>query len=244
MSLLVTGLVLVSGVILGRLVAAGLPRRKKAEPGKEGKDEARAKDEAKDDEVPPPSDAPEKDDEKSDDKPEKKKKEGSVPKQSPDEPSLDVFPCKLGDVVLRDGGEEAWLAGVVVLSEEEPMRALFVAPEAGKDVVVLATPRPESALVWLRPIDAKPILTRGEPPTSIEHEGLRFERFRRLPLRAQRVGAGTPDVGSECVLAEYRAAGPERLVVVTGGGETRAYRGVVLEEGMYEIIASGRSTLE
>lgn len=241
MSLLVTGLVLASGVILGRLIAAGLPRRKKAEApkdekpeGDETKDADGARTEGDPDDDAPPSKKPAKKDEK---------KEGSVPKPN-DEPSLDVFPCKLGDVVLRDGGEEAWLAGVVILSEEEPMRALFVAPEAGKDVVVLATPRPESALTWLRPIDAKPILTRGEPPTSIEHEGLRFERFRRLPLRAQRVGSGTPDVGAECVLAEYRAAGPERLLVVTGGGETRAYRGVVLEEGMYEILPSGRATLD
>jgi hypothetical protein len=243
-SLIVTGLVLASGVILGRLIAAGIPRRKK----KDGEDAK--KEEAKNEEPKPEGDgdgakAKEKDDDGDAAKAKAKgKKEGSVPKQDKPEVDLDAFPCKLGDVVLREGGEEAWLAGVLVLSEEEPLRAMFFAPEAKKDVVVLATPRPESTLTWLRPIDADPILTRGEPPTSIEHEGHRFERFRRLPLRVQRSGAGTPDVGASVVIAEYRAAGPERLVTLTGSGGARAYRGFTLEEGMYEILPSGRATLE
>ncbi|MBL8611146.1 MAG: hypothetical protein JNL38_27635 [Myxococcales bacterium] len=243
MSLIVTGLVLASGVILGRLIAGGLPRKKAPEP-----DAKRPEDERKTEGDPEGSDADGEPggapaDAKSDET-KKKKKEPQVPKESEPAAPLDAFPCKLGDVVLRDGGDEAWLAGVLVLSEEEPMRALYFAPEAGKDVVVLATPRPESALTWLSPIDPGVVLTRGEPPSSIEHEGLRFERYRRLPLRVSRFGSGAPDFGAECVVAEYRAAGPERLLVVVGGGSSHAYRGVSLEEGMYEILPSGRATLD
>ncbi len=242
MSLIVTGLVLASGVILGRLIAGGLPRKKAPAPdAKKPDDEQKTAGDteggAADGE---PADAPP--DAKKDETP--KKKEPKVPQVSEPSAPLDAFPCKLGDVVLRDGGDEAWLAGVLVLSEEEPMRALYFAPEDGKDVVVLATPRPESALTWLSPIDPGVVLTRGEPPSSIEHEGLRFERFRRLPLRVSRFGSGAPDVGEECVVAEYRAAGPERLLVVVGGGSSHAYRGVSLEEGMYEILPSGRATLD
>ncbi len=216
MSLIVTGIVLASGVVIGRLIAVGLRKRAEAE--------AEAKKEPGD--APPPPPPP--------------------PTKEPPvmEPDLARFPCRLGDIVMRDTGEEAWLAGGIVLSEELPTRALFWAPEAGKDRVIYASPRPAAQILWLDAIDAKDVLTRGEPPTSLEHGGLRFERARRLPLAARRVGTGAPDVGEQVIVAEYRAAGPERLLVVLGGAEARAFRGVVLEEGMFEVLPSGKATLE
>jgi hypothetical protein len=68
---------------------------------------------------------------------------------------------------------------------------------------------------------------------------------RRLPLRPRRIGVGAPDAGDSVVVAEYASSGPERLVVVKSStGVARAYRGVELEPSAYEVIASGKKTLE
>lgn len=155
------------------------------------------------------------------------------------------FPCQLGDVVTRLTGEEAWLAGGVVLSEELPVAVLFVAPDAGRDVALYVRPSPSRALFWMAPLDPGEILVGGEPPTSVEHGRVRFERVRRLPLAPRRVGVGAPDVGDGVVVAEYASSGDERLVVVkTNLGAAFAYRGLALDPSAYEVIASGRSTLD
>ncbi len=157
------------------------------------------------------------------------------------------FPCTLGDVILRTGGDEAWLAGAVVFSEEVPVSALFVAPDAGGDHAIFVRPRPGVSVAWLRAVSpaALDALKLGsEPPSALELDGLWFERTRRLPVRAERVGTGAPDVGEQVIVAEYAASGVDRVVVVAGPGVLRAWRGVVLEEALYEVIASGASTLD
>jgi hypothetical protein len=157
---------------------------------------------------------------------------------------LDGFPCQLGDVVMRLTGEEAWLAGGLVLSEDAPVAALFVAPEAVQDCAIYARPAPREALFWLAPLDPGAVLVGGEPPTSVEHGGIRFERVRRLPLRPKRIGTGAPDVGDAVLLAEYASSGAERLLVMRStSGVSHAFRGLELEPSSYEVIASGRSTL-
>jgi hypothetical protein len=157
---------------------------------------------------------------------------------------LEGFPCQLGDVLLRLTGEEAWLAGGLVLCEEGPVAALFVAPDAGHDCAIYARPKPREAVYWMQPLDPKAVLVGGEPPSSVEHGGIRFDRERRLPLRPKRIGVGAPDVGDAVVLAEYSSAGSERLLVIRStSGTSHAYRGEELEASSYEVIASGRSTL-
>jgi hypothetical protein len=163
-------------------------------------------------------------------------------RDAPDE-SLDGFPCQLGDVVMRKQGDEAWLAGALVLSEDVAVSALFFAPDAGAERVIYARPKPRASIAWLESLDPSEVLVGGEPPTSLEHEGVRFERARRIPLRARRVGVGAADVGGSVVLAEYTSMGAERLVLVKGD-VARAFRGVELDEGTFEVIASGRSTLD
>ncbi|HSO35341.1 MAG TPA: hypothetical protein VLT33_22585 [Labilithrix sp.] len=158
---------------------------------------------------------------------------------------LEGFPCQLGDVLIRLTGEEAWLAGGLVLSEEGPVAALFVAPDAGHDCAIYARPQPREAIFWLEPLDPGAVLVGGEPPSSVEHGGIRFDRVRRLPLRPKRIGVGAPDVGDAVVLAEYASAGSERLLVMRStSGASHAFRGVELEPSSYEVIASGRSTLD
>lgn len=158
---------------------------------------------------------------------------------------LDGFPCQLGDVLMRMTGEEAWLAGGLVLSEEGPVAALFVAPDAGHDCAIYVRPRPREAVFWMEPLDPGAVLVGGEPPSSVEHNGIRFDRMRRLPLRPKRIGVGAPDVGDAVVLAEYASAGSERLLVMRStSGTSRAFRGEELEPSSFEVIASGRSTLD
>ena len=157
---------------------------------------------------------------------------------------LEGFPCQLGDVLMRLTGEEAWLAGGIVLSEEGPVAALFVAPSAGHDWAIYVRPQPREAIFWLEPLDPGAVLVGGEPPTSVEQGGIRFDRVRRLPLRPKRIGTGAPDLGDALVLAEYASAGSERLIVMRStSGASHAFRGVELEPSSYEVIASGRSTL-
>jgi hypothetical protein len=177
-------------------------------------------------------------------KPKKKKKPAAAKPIEGATARLEGFLCQLGDVLTRETGEEAWLAGGVVFSEDIPVAVLFVAPDAGQDTALYVRPHPRSSLFWLIPLDPTAILVGGEPPSSVEHAGIRFDRARRLPLRVKRIGAGAPDVGDEVTVAEYASAGAERLLVLKAtNGTIRAYRGNELDEGTYEVIASGDTTL-
>jgi hypothetical protein len=156
---------------------------------------------------------------------------------------LAEFPCHLGDVVMGMGGDEAWLAGALVFFESAPAAALFVAPEAGGDRALYVRPKPAPSIVWLMPIAAGELTIGAEPPSSLEHKGERFERVRRVPFRVERLGTGAPDVGEQAIVGEY-ASGGERMIVVAGGGTTRAWRGRALEDGTYDVLPSGKSTLQ
>jgi hypothetical protein len=123
--------------------------------------------------------------------------------------------------------------------------ALVIAPDAGGDRAVLARTRPADDLLWLKPIAGGGTLDVGrEPPSSLEQDGERFERVRRLPVRVERHGAGAPDVGVQAIFAEYKCLAGARLVVVAGeDGAARAWSGPALEAGTYDVLASGSSTL-
>jgi hypothetical protein len=158
--------------------------------------------------------------------------------------TLDGFPCQLGDVILAHPEEEAWLAGALVFRERLPMAILFIAPDAGGGRAVYARPAPEPSLVWMVPLPQDALAIGAEPPSSIEHERERFERTRRLPYRVERLGTGAPDVGEMVIVAEYSAATGDRILVVVGGGGARAWRGRKLEPGMYDVLPSGKATLD
>lgn len=167
----------------------------------------------------------------------------STPKRG-EEVRLEGFLCQLGDVVMRITGEEAWLAGGIILSEEVPVAVLFVAPDA-LDRAIYVRARPNDTLLWLEPLDPSAVLVGSEPPSAVEHGGVRFERARRLPLRPRRIGVGAPEVGDAVIVAEYASAGAERLLVVKGdAGVVRAYRGLELDPSSFEVIATGTSTTD
>jgi hypothetical protein len=168
------------------------------------------------------------------------------PKKKPVQDDRDLladFPCHLGDVVMVHTGEEAWLAGALVFFESLPAAALFVAPEAGGDRALYVRPGPPPSIAWLAPLPAGELAVGAEPPSTLEHKGDRFERVRRIPYRVEREGTGAPDVGEQAVVAEY-TSGEARLLVVTGTGAPRMWRGHMLEDGTYDVLASGKSTLE
>jgi hypothetical protein len=228
-SLIVTSVLVAGGVLLGRWIARG---------GRSTPDEG-------DEDGAAPNGAPEPPDADGDAHGEPAVREtpkvakGTAPARDP----FSEMPCTLGDVVMR-GNEEAWLAGGVVFIEQHPVSALFVAPDAGAGHAIYARARPSRELFWLTPLPAGEVTVGAEPPTSLEHASVRYDRLRRLPVKVQRAGSGAPDVGDQVIVAEYASSGFERLVVVTGAGTARVWAGLVLEEGMYEVLPSGKSTLE
>ena len=243
MSLLVTGVCVLGGVLIGRWVAGrrGAPPALPAPPDavlvEEGSLEKKASGATKKDALASTQESMTRG-------PNGKRDVANPARSARKEHDWSDFPCALGDVVSRLGTDERWLAGVIVFSEDRPAAALFIAPEAGGDRAIFARPKPIDELLWLEPIPRDALLVGAEPPTSLEVFGLRYERTRRLPLRAERAGAGAPDVGDTVILAEYTSSGDERLVLVTGGGSSRAWRGSAIGPGMYDVMASGKSTLD
>lgn len=150
---------------------------------------------------------------------------------------LAAFPCKLGDVVMRVAErDEAWLAGALVLLEEKPVAALFVAPEAGGDRALFVRNASGAGITWLSPLAKGALGMTKDPPHALEHEGIRYERARRLPVRVSRVGTGAPAVGERAVVAEYAGPAGARLLVVAGTDSTLAWKGVALAEGEYDVL--------
>jgi hypothetical protein len=147
------------------------------------------------------------------------------------------FPCKLGDVVARAvERDEAWLAGALVFLEERPVAALFVAPEAGGDRAIFVRDAPGAGVTWLSPLAAADLPLTKEPPYALEHDGARFERTRRLPVRVARAGDGAPNLGDRAVVSEYGGPGTRRIVVVAGSERTLAWSGVALAPTEYDVL--------
>ncbi len=233
MSLLITSVLVAGGVLMGRWIARGGKPPVSAEAGGATTTSENVAPSSEDGEgAEPVNEAP---------KPAKPPRHAKAP--APERDPFADMPCTLGDVVMR-GNEEAWLAGGVVFIEQHPVSALFVAPDTGAGHAIYARARPSRELFWLTPVPAGDIVVGAEPPTSLEHAAVRYDRLRRLPVNVKRAGSGAPDVGDQVIVAEYASSGFERLVVVTGAGTARVWAGLVLEEGMYEVLPSGKSTLD
>jgi hypothetical protein len=213
MSILLTTALIGCGVLVGRLIARGTTVAPKKAP-KESLEEPNEEN------VKPPHEP----------------KDDPKPRATPID--WTAFPFELGDVVLRSMGEEAWLAGALVMREGGDAAAvIFFSPEAGGDLAVFARPASQEIL-WLVP--AKDAVVSGEPPTALEAGGDRFERRRRLPLRAERAGTGAPDVSGDVILAEYTGLGDDHLVVVATKERALVYRGPALSSGAYDVLPGER----
>jgi hypothetical protein len=210
-SLLLTGALVATGVLLGRFLARG---------GRKDASKLPAPKAAVSDAPPPPEPKP-------------------APRPKAAKLDFEAFPCKLGDVVMRAGGDEAWLAGGLVFSEELPVAVLFIAPDAGGDRALYVKPSPSPSIAWLAPLDKDALQLSGEPPSALEVASDRFDRVRRLPLRVVRIGSGAPDVGDSAIVAEYACSSGAVLVVVASHGAAKAWRGTVLESGTYDVLPGG-----
>jgi hypothetical protein len=158
-----------------------------------------------------------------------------------DEPTDEfaAFPCKLGDVLVRRAErDEAWLAGAIVFSEDRPVAVLFIAPEAVQDRAIFARAG-RSEVAWLTPISASVGIAGGDPPSTLEHDRVRFDRTRRIPVRVDRLGTGAPEMAGRGVVAEYTGPGTARALVVIVDSRVLAWRGVVLAETDYDVLPGG-----
>jgi hypothetical protein len=210
-----SALAVAGGLLLGRWVASRHRQGRRSSPPREGEMEGTGTVAAGDG------------GERRDGRPKADESEGAV--------DWTAFPCALGDVVMRTlDQDEAWLAGAVVLREDAPAAVLFIAPDAAGDRAIYVRPRPSSEVAWLLPV-RESVVVGAEPPGTIEIDGLRFERRRRLPLRAERLGTGAPDVVGIAILGEYAAASGEVAIVLIADGVGRAWRGKRLGEGEYEV---------
>jgi hypothetical protein len=213
-SLLVLSIGIAGGVLLARAVGRTLRRG--------GEEVAKTPDDRK---APPTGEA-----------------RNEVPPPDETNANLAKFPCQLGDVLIKSTGEEAWLAGALVFCERLPMAILFVAPDAGGDGAVFARQEPQRLLLWLRPVAPESLPLGREPPTSVEHERERFERIRRIPYRVERAGTGAPDLGPEAIVAEYKSAQGDFLVVVMCAKENRIWRGRSLDDGTYDRLPGSQAS--
>lgn len=162
---------------------------------------------------------------------------GAKPRPAPKVDSLAGFPCKLGDVIMRTAErDEAWLAGALVLEEERPVAIVFVAPEAGGDRAILVQAPPLLSITWMSPVHKRELALTADPPHTLEHEGERFERVRRLPVKIVRIGTGAPAIGAQAIAAEYQGTGAHRMLVLAGETETLAWKGVALADGEYDVL--------
>jgi hypothetical protein len=159
----------------------------------------------------------------------------ALPKAKVDGFPTELFAAKPGDVVLR-GNEEAWLAGAWILEEgrgrdARAVFAVFFAPEAGKDVLVVLSGDSSKEILWLD----LPVPMDGVPPSTLEIDDIRFERLRKRPFGVRRFGAA-PEAPEEGTLVEFSGPVGERLWAFVAPGHTRAWRGVSLAEGMYDLL--------
>jgi len=146
------------------------------------------------------------------------------------------LPLALGDVVAT-GHEERWLAGALVLREDEHVvAALFLAPEGAKLSAVAVFAPPRRHIYWMDPAH---LVSPDEPPATIELDGLALRRKGRIPVTVERLGQGAPSVGDEAIWATFEGGSRDVAVVMTSRGQAFAWKGRQLDEGEYDRLGAG-----
>jgi hypothetical protein len=132
----------------------------------------------------------------------------------------------VGDVVCVRG-EHAWLEGGWMLYEgSRRVGVVLFAP----DVVLVesAGPRPTWYKAW--PAALGIASTVPEPPASLEHDGERFERRRRIPVRVEPLGVAPAPPGEAALFAEYHGLSGDCLWMVRSSLATAVFRGARLRD--------------
>lgn len=144
------------------------------------------------------------------------------------------FGMALGDVVShRDS--DAWLCSGLILAEELPIAALFVAPDDRREIWIFVPLAPSERPLWLGPADEL-VLGTGEPPMVLEHAGVTYTRVRRRPCQISAYGTDPPDIGPFAICAEYTGAGDQAALVLMGRKHALAAVGLALDKDRLEVV--------
>lgn len=147
------------------------------------------------------------------------------------------FEVQQGDVISISA-RELWLEQGWLLHEAgEPIAAILFAGES----VVLALPKPRSRLYLL---DETSLSLPAEPPSSLDCQGARYERARRLPVEIEPLDKSVDPPWQSALLVEYRGLVSDVVWVLVHQGQCRAWRGRAVEQGEIEHWGGGAATLE
>ncbi len=147
------------------------------------------------------------------------------------------FELELGDVV-SSGGSEAWIEhGWILCEGDETVAAVLRASE----VTLVVTPPPGSRVFWLQAID---IDHPDDPPATVAHDGARYERASRVPVRVEALGTSPDPPWRSAILAEYRALDGATIWTLGAAGLVSAWAGRRVDPGDFERWGGGSATLE
>lgn len=147
------------------------------------------------------------------------------------------FEIEQGDVISVSG-RELWLEQGWLLREAgDPVAAILFAREA----VVIALPKPRARLYWL---DETDLPMPADPPTALDHAGVRYDRARRLPVEIEPLEKSPDPPWQSALLTEYRGLGSEVVWALVRAGKCRAWRGRAVDAAELENWGGGRGTLE
>lgn len=141
-----------------------------------------------------------------------------------------AFPMRVGDVVVRDDGDERWLRSALVFQDDDRAALALLFMEevvtARPDAAVLALAGPDRRIGWLDRADVPLPLT---PPAQLEIAGELYAR-------------GPSFWGNERTVAVYRSAG-ERVAVAIFGAHALVLAGPSLGPDDYDVLgaATGES---
>jgi hypothetical protein len=147
------------------------------------------------------------------------------------------FTVQQGDVISVTG-RELWLEqGWLLLEGNDAIAAILFAREA----VVLAHPKPRPRFYYLNEIELR---LPADPPSALDHGGVRYERARRLPIAIEPLPKSPDPPWQTALLTEYRGLGSEVLWALIHSGTCRAWSGRAVDDAEIELWGGGSSTLE
>lgn len=168
------------------------------------------------------------------------KQKQKTSKQEPAPPSplkAAGFALELGDVI-GVGGRELWLVSGWLLSEGN--EAIFAVLFSSGDEALVLRPHGNALPVLVKETT---IEIAEQAPNTLESDGVRFERARRLPVTLTALGDAPEPPWTETLVCEYRGLAGESLWLLGHGKFARAWQGRALSASEIELWGGGAATL-
>jgi hypothetical protein len=147
------------------------------------------------------------------------------------------FGVEQGDVISVPG-RELWLEQGWLLREAgEPIAAILFAREA----TIVALPEPNRCIHLLQQAE---LALPAEPPSALDHAGVRYERTRRLPVEIEVMPQSPEPPWPSALLVEYRGLANEVLWALVQSGSCSVWCGRALDAAEIERWGGGAETLE